>query len=381
MKININTLAAVVITTSISVSCQNSSHLTDSQNNQVNRSSATLQVADLGSPVPVLADCVSIEDPKINDNGCMALACAKQTFGAQVPAPTITVHDNTKAAKDNLLAKDDPSTCPKSQPAAVIVGHGLVAQIDTGGEKQGPQNSQLIGLSNEQVWKPSLDQLKDKKLSSLTLLGCFTGYSDSKPTGFGVKLLNDVQDSSGATTVRAPTGTVFCSNNQFYFLDGADWQNAPSPPAPVGNQPHVLSSKVNHFIEVRNSGTNEPRYYKFELDQMNFDQKIPQNQFQVYVTRDPNKQNPALPPDQRARLLNLSDLEAPFEYSGCPIAGTQGYIVLSLPSDRDKTSPAKLTLELLSNGLLRDMSQTSPNIFYRGSPDLVKTLKALLPPD
>jgi hypothetical protein len=321
----------------------------------------------------ITGDCIAIEDPQKNDNGCHALTCAKFAFEAQKnPNATITIPppDATVTVAIGLHA------CLKDMgdnATGVIVGHGAPARINTG-------SAQSISLGTETDWDDCgnefhpgpLCSLNKDKISLLTLLGCFTGYTGAEGrNGDAIKLLQDVQKVTAAKTTRAPTGTVFCSDKKFYFLNGADWQNAPSPPAQVAQQPRVLTPQANSFIRVRSVVPNAPP-----------DQKYPKvnltDQVKVNLTPDLDKIGFLLHPDQQSSLLKFSNLEKPFEFAGCPTSGTQGYIVFNFPPDHDKTVPDKLTLEVLSDGLLRDTSHSAPNVFYQGSPDLAHTFSELL---
>jgi hypothetical protein len=360
---------SVTALTSIGLLCQSALSQQGVQSNQ-NSTLGGTPPAPKGTPVPVTGDCAAIEDPSINDNKCGALSCAQQALEAQ-GVSSITVHNDTRTASINLR------NC-KTNGSVVIVGHGTVAQINTGGEPNSQSNQHVLPTTqNEKLWDNcddatpgSLCRLRPLAFSSVTLLGCFTGYTGAQGRqGDGIKLLNDVQKATAAKATRAPTGTVFCSDKKFYFLDGADWQNAPSPPAPVAQQPHVFTSKANRFITVRTSDPNAPRYQKIDLNDP---------QIHVNLTPDLDKKGFPLFPDQLPRLFNLSNLEEPFEFGGCPISGTTGYVVINLPPNPDKKLPATLKLEVLSDGLLRDTSQTAPNVFYRSSPDLVHTFSELL---
>lgn len=357
-------LAAALVLTTTSLSCQKTVSKDTVQSSQ----NPKLAADDLPpKEISVTGDCVTVEDPDQNDNGCGALHCAQSVFESQTnPTPKVFTPNDTRHVALALQG------CLGNQGVAVIVGHGLAGRIDTGGEKQGPQSTQYIDLSRLSVadWDDcpskihpgSLCRLQAKKMSSLTLLGCFTGNQ----SGQGDTLLTEVIKASGAQKDRAPTGAVFCSTDKkFYFVKGADWQNEP---APIGKQPSVFVPKTN-VIRLLSFGPDGRQYHEVELDQV-----------QINLTRDPNKEGPSLIPDKQPLFLNSLNLEEPFTFAGCPIAATKGYVVVNIKPDHDKTIPDKIVLEILGDRLLRDMAQTAPNVFYRSSPRLIEMFNQLVPP-
>ncbi len=302
---------------------------------------------ELGPPITISADCITIEDPSGDDNGCNALQCSSRVFRGAVP------HKSTPMAMTNLY------NCLSSGGTAMIVGHGASGRIDT--VEPGRIPSGIISSENESDWRNQVQRLRDKSLSALTLLGCSVGAQDEHDRG--LKLMKQVIDASRSKKLSAPTGDIFCDRNGLYLEKGSKFREIDNSQLETGKVLQNDTTRKSENFRLRYSNTFGDQYKT--IDRKDITIVIPQAGFTP----------PPLDELRKNQLLDLIDSENPEPNPACPISNTVGHIAFGFITREDGGSSDSRKFELLANGLLRDESQHDTNIFYRTSPQFLDFFK------
>jgi hypothetical protein len=97
----------------------------------------------------------------------------------------------------------------------VLIGHGYMGSIRTGGGDMVPTPDQIITNDRPEDWEASFEELRTEA-KDLTLFGCWTG-ADSD----GRDLVDGIRKATGAQVVRAQNSVVFCDAKKGHFYQDA----------------------------------------------------------------------------------------------------------------------------------------------------------------
>lgn len=244
------------------------------------------------------------------------------------------VHGDTPEAFNNL------TNAGPSQTSAFMVGYGSPGELCTGRSSQCNSVATSMNLSDVDDWKDSAHLIRTK-FSTLTLLGCNVGqYQD------GADFISRFAEES-KTTVRAPSGLVWCQNNSLTLEPQAQWVEAkPGQIAiPVSGPIHTvpLLTAYRLFIkgELRDVPVDATHITRFE-----------------YAGITPSGDG-KMGQDAARSLAKLLDLGHPFTRTARPLARATARIEMSI--NLDGTVILKRFI-LYADAALRDLD--AKDLFY-----------------
>ena len=170
---------------------------------------------------------------------------------------SLPVHGDTSEAFHNL------SGTAASEPRALIVGYGSPGTLCTGRASQCNSVDTSMNLFDVDDWKDSA-QLIQGKFSKLTVLACNVGqFQDG--ADFISRLATETK-----TTVRAPTGLVWCQDNSLTVEPQTEWtevepgQQAKPIEGPVYTVPPLTAYRLTIDGELKEVPVNATRITQFQ---------------------------------------------------------------------------------------------------------------------
>jgi hypothetical protein len=284
------------------------------------------------SPAPVTAAAVSlipngaattVED----DSTDTTLNCAALS--------AFPVHGDTQEAFQNLTG------ATTAQRRAFLVGYGSPGTLCTGRSSQCNSVTTAMNLPDVDDWKNNVHLIQGK-FSRLTVLGCNVGQFQD-----GADFVSRLAQESH-TTVRAPTGLVWCQGTSLTVEPETEWveakpgKHAKPSTGPVHTVPVLDTYRLSLDGELRDVPVDATHVVQFQ-----------------YVGSVPYGSG-EIDQDQAKSLAKLLDLAHPFKQTARPLAALTARLQLSV-AVKGKDVVVKRYL-LYADAVLQDID--AKNLFY-----------------